>query len=409
MRWSLPLMPTLSEGISTKRPWWRDVSGTAIGAGFLAVLISYSGPLLIYLQAANAMAVPPAVFTSWVFAISMGAGLSCIFLSLWLRAPVALAWSIPGTVLLISIGTQLTLGEIVGAYLLVALALILLGLSGLFERLVQFLPPSVTDGMMAGILFGFGLNAARSLAADPVIFTVLVVAFVLLTVLLPRYAIICLVGIAIALSATVFDAPIGDVGLAFASPMLVQPVFSMAAVLGLAVPLFITTLSGQFLPGMAVLRTYGFEAKSRGVLVSAGIASAGAAFYGGVTVASAAITSAFFASEACNPDRSRRYIAGVAAGVFFCLGGIFAGTLVDLLILIPTAMISILAGLALLGAIQKSLSDMMSADNVQVGLLTFLVTTSGVTLGGIGSAFWGVVVGLAAWYLTRIATRFKPS
>ena len=99
----------------------------------------------------------------------------------------------------------------------------------------------------------------------------------------------------------------------------------------------------------------------------------------------------------------------VAAGVFFCLGGIFAGTLVDLLVLIPTAMISILAGLALLGAIQKSLSDMMSADNVQVGLLTFLVTTSGVTLGGIGSAFWGVVVGLAAWYLTRIATRFKPS
>ena len=373
------------------------------------MLISYSGPLLIYLQASEAMGVPHYVFSSWVFAISMGAGLSCIFLSLWLRAPVALAWSIPGTVLLISIGTQLSLGEIVGAYLLVALALILLGLSGFFERLIQFLPPSVTNGMMAGILFGFGLNAARSLADDPVIFTVLVAAFVLLTVLLPRYAIICLVGIAITLTATVFDAPIGDVGLAFASPKLVHPEFSMAALLSLAVPLLITTLSGQFLPGMAVLRAYGFKAKARGVLVSAGIASVGAAFYGGVTVASAAITSAFFASEACNPDPSRRYIAGVAAGVFFCLGGIFAGTLVDLLVLLPTAMISILAGLALLGAIQKSLSDMMSAANVQVGLLTFLVTTSGVTLGGIGSAFWGVVVGLAAFYLTWIANRFERS
>lgn len=355
------------------------------------------------------MGVSHAAFTSWVFAISVGAGVSCIVLSLLLRMPIAVAWSIPGTVLLISIGTSMSVGETVGAFLMVGAALILLGLSGLFEHLITVLPPSVTNGMMAGILFGFGLKAALGLAENPGIFAVLVASFVLFSVIVPRFAIIFLVGIAIILTTTVFDAPVGALRLSFASPELVEPAFSMAAMLGLAVPLFITTLSGQFLPGVAVLRTYGFEVGPRPILVCAGIASMGAAMLGGITVALAAITSAFCASEQSNPDPHRRYIAGVAAGIFFCLGGIFAGTLVDLLILLPAAMISILAGLALLGAIQKSLSEMMAAENVQVGILTFLVTTSGVTLGGIGSAFWGVVVGLAAWYLTRIANKFEPS
>lgn len=325
------------------------------------------------------------------------------------RMPIAVAWSIPGTVLLISIGTSLSMGQAVGAFLLVGAALVFLGLSGLFDRLVRVLPPSVTNGMMAGILFGFGLKAALGLAKDPAIFTALVASFVLFSVIVPRYAIICLVGVAILLTATVFDAPINELRLSLASPELVQPEFSMAAMLGLAVPLFITTLSGQFLPGMAVLQTYGFDVAPRPILVCAGIASMLAALFGGITVALAAITSAFCASGDSNSDASRRYIAGLAAGVFFCLGGIFAGTLVDLLVLLPTAMISILAGLALLGAIQKSLSDMMAAANVQVGLLTFLVTTSGVTLGGIGSAFWGVVVGLAAFNLTQLANRFERS
>ena len=133
-----------------------DISGSAIGAGFLAVLVSYAGPLLIYLSAAEAMGISKDGFVSWVFAISVAAGLSSIGLSLWF--PVAMAWSAPGTVLLISLGTSLSPAEMVGAYMAVAVVLLLIGISGVFERLVKVLPPSVTNGMMAGILFGFGLK-----------------------------------------------------------------------------------------------------------------------------------------------------------------------------------------------------------------------------------------------------------
>ncbi|SHL82837.1 benzoate membrane transport protein [Roseovarius marisflavi] len=395
----------MSEVTEVRRVFWRDISATAAVAGFLAVLVSYAGPLLIYLQAAQAMDMPTAVFSSWVFAISIAAGLSSITLSAWFRAPIAMAWSAPGTVLLISIGTSLPLGEVVGAYLLVATTLLLLGLSGWFERLIGFLPPAVTNGMMAGILFGFGLKAARSLATDPFIFATLLTAFVVLSVIIPRYALLCLVGLSMILTATVYDTPIGHVDLSLAAPGTVLPEFSMAAILGLALPLFITTLSGQFLPGMAILRSHGYATSARPILIVAGAASLVGAFFGGVTTALASITAAFCAGPECHENPSRRYIAGVACGVFFCLGGIFSGAIVNVLILLPSAMISILAGLALLGAIQKSLSDLMMSNDTQVGLLTFLVTTSGVTLGGIGSAFWGVVVGLTSMQVIRFIRR----
>lgn len=380
---------------------WQDVSTTAVGAGFLAVLVSYSGPLLVYLSAAEAMGISTTMFISWVFAISIGAGLSSIFLSLWLRVPISMAWSAPGTVLLISIGTSMSIAEIIGSYLVVALSLIIIGLSGVFEKLVRLLPPAVTNGMMAGILFGFGLRAAQGFATDPVIVGTLIAAFVVLTVLVPRYAILCLLGIAVTLTALFYDAPIGDVGLTVATPILWLPELSVTAIATLALPLLITTLSGQYLPGVAILRANGFGVSAKPILVVGGIASAGAAFFGGISIALASITAAFCASPDSHETPDRRYIAGLASGCLYCLGGLFAGTIVNFLILLPTAVIALLAGLALLPAIQKFITDMLSGDDVQEGLLTFLFTTSGMTMFGVGSAFWGVLIGLSAAFILR--------
>lgn len=386
---------------------WRDASITAIGAGFLAVMVSYAGPLLVYLSAAETMGVSTQVVISWVFAISVGAGLSSIILSLWLRIPIAMAWSAPGTVLLISIGTQLTLPEIVAAYLLVASGLVLIGVSGLFETLLKTLPSAVTNGMMAGILFGFGLRAAQGFASDPVIVALLIAAFVVLTALVPRSAILWLLGFAVVLSAVIYDAPLGDLGLAIAVPVLQMPQFSAPAMASLALPLLITTLSGQYLPGVAILRANGFAVSARPILVVGGIASAAAAFFGGISIALASITAAFCASPDSHENADRRYVAGVACGVFFCLGGIFAGTIIAFLILLPSAVIALLAGLALLPAIQKFMSEMLGGTDVQAGLLTFLFTTSGITMFGIGSAFWGVIVGLVSAFVLRSLRRWR--
>ena len=395
----------MSDVTHSARPGLGDLSGSAIGAGFLAVLVSYAGPLLIYLSAAEAMGVSKNSFSSWVFAISLAAGISSIGLSLWYRMPLAMAWSAPGSVLLLGLGQSMSLAEMVGAYLVVAATLLFIGITGVFEQLVRFLPASVTNGMMAGILFGFGLNAAGGLATDPAAVAVLVLVFALGTTLLPRYAMLILLITAILVSAIFYDASISRLEATFASPEFVAPQFSTQAVLSLALPLLITTLSGQYLPGMAILRANGYRISANPILIAGAMVSVIAALMGGITTALASITAAFCAGPDSHPDPSRRYVAGVSCGVFFCLGGLFSGSIIDLLIILPSALIALLAGLALLQPIMKFTLETLNSDDPQAGILTFMFTASGASLFGIGAAFWGVIVGIVVHFLTKAARR----
>ncbi|QEW23639.1 Inner membrane protein YdcO (plasmid) [Marinibacterium anthonyi] len=379
----------------------KDISGSAIGAGFLAVVVSYAGPLLIYLSAADSNAISTETFSSWIFAISIAAGISSIVLSLCYRAPVAMAWSAPGTVLLISLGTSLSISEVVGAYIIVALVLVVIGVSGVFERLVRFLPPSVTNGMMAGILFGFCMKAASGLSTDPVTVVLLIAIFGVCTVVLPGHAMLLLLGAAIVISAFFHGASLGSVGFELASPEITAPDFSAEAMLGLTLPLLITTLSGQYLPGIAILRSHGYTISANPILVIGGIASVGAALFGGITTALASITAAFCAGPDSHEEPGRRYVSGVVCGVFFCVGGVLAVSIVDILILMPSSLITLLAGLALLQPTLKFTAAMLASDNAQAGLMTFMFTASGVTLFGIGAAFWGIVVGVSFHFLTK--------
>ena len=388
-------------------PVLGDASGSAISAGFLAVIVSYAGPLLVYLQAADAMRVSPDQVSSWVFAISIAAGLSSIWLSVWLRVPIAMAWSAPGTVLLIALGQDISTTEMVGAYVMVALVLFLIGISGIFEWLVRLLPQSVTNGMTAGILFGFGLSAARGLASDPVVISVLLLAFVICSALVPRYTMLLLLSVALLLSSFAYEANIASVSLQFAQPMLLLPELSVLSMLSLALPLLITTLSGQYLPGMAILRANGYQTSANPILVVGAVSSVGAAMFGGITTALASITGAFCAGRDAHPDPARRYVAGVACGVFFCLGGLFSGSIIQTLISLPSSVIALLAGLALLQPILKFIEGMMASSDRQAGLLSFLFTASGVTLFGMSAAFWGVVVGCAAHFLTLGISRWR--
>lgn len=395
---------TISTPTEPDEGHWAGV----ISAGFLVVLVSYAGPLLIYLQAANAMGASAAEFSSWVFAISVGAGIASIVLSVWTRVPVATAWSAPGTVLLISLGTGLPFAEVVGAFLVTAVVILVLGATGLFDRFVALIPRAVADGMMAGILFGFGLQAMEGIAEAPFIVGGLLVAYFALMASVPRYTLLILLAIGLALSWQVYGVSPEAIGIGFAEPRFTAPAFSIEAVLSLALPLVLTTLTGQFLPGITILRANGYSVSARPLIVVSSIASIFAAFFGGITIALAAITLALCAGPEAHPDPRRRWLAGVAAGVFFCLGGIFSGSLAGLLTLLPVEIIAMLAGLALLNAILRGMTDMLaSTEDAQAGLVTFIVTTTGVSIAGVSSAFWGVVVGIGAVAVSRAVRRLR--
>lgn len=397
----------LAERLAPKRPLSiKDASWSAAAAGLLVVLVSYSGPLLIYHQAAMAMGVSADTFSSWVMAISVAAGLSGAGLSLWLRAPIIGAWSAPGTALLLALGARMPLAEVAGAYILCALALLAIALSGMFDRLVRLIPEGVASGMMAGILLRFGIDAFGTLESAPLLCALALAAFAALRLWAPRFAGIAMLPIGIALSAGLQGLDLSGIGLALAQPAVVAPVFTLDGALSLAAPLLIVTLTGQYLPGMAILRASGYRLRAGPIMAVISVASLCAAAFGGVTTALSAITAALCTGSDAHPDPARRYVAGVATGAVYLIGGIFAGTVVTLLGALPSELVAILAGFALIGAIGASLRGMIAAPGgMDAGMVTFLVTASGVTVQGVGAAFWGVLFGVAVHRLALIARR----
>lgn len=381
-----------------------DLSVPAVAAGFLAVLVSYAGPLLIFRQAADAAGVSAEAFSSWVMAISLAAGVTGIGLSLWFRAPIVTAWSAPGTALLVTLAPTMPMGEVVGAYLLAALALVVLGASGLIDRVMRLIPPPVAGGMMAGILCQFGFGAMQAAETVPVIFGVMLLVWLGFGATAPRFAALALlaVGLALAWGTGMIRQP--EAVTAFPVPTLTMPVFTLEAAIGFAAPLAVVTLAGQFIPGLAVLRGFGYGVPARPVVTVISLASLPSAFFGGVPSALASITAALCAGPDGHPDPDRRYMAGVFNGVFYLLGGVFAVAVVTLIAALPGEIIRILAGLALVGAIGASLRTATIGDAPPVaGVLAFLVTASGATPLGVSGAFWGLVAGCLAVLVHRLA------
>jgi len=366
-------------------------------AGFLAVLVSYSGPLVIFFQAAQSAGVSTDVMTSWVWAISLGAAISGIVLSVWLKVPVVTAWSAPGTALLVTLFPGLSLGEAVGAYMTAAALLFVIGVSGSFDRLIAYIPRGIAAGMMAGILFQFGVGAFQAVGSMPALALGMFISHIVFRRLIPRYAIVLVLLVGVAISVGPGGFSIGGFELEIARPMFFMPEFSWTSTLSLALPLALVSLTGQFLPGMAILRVSGYATQARPILAVTSLASLGTAVFGGITVVLAAITAALCTGPDAHEDPRRRYVAGVANGAFYLVGALFAGSIVHLFTSLPTQFVAILAGLALLGAIGANLIETVQAESHrEAALITFVATASGMTFLGLASAFWGVVLGALA-------------
>ncbi|MGQ1456773.1 benzoate/H(+) symporter BenE [Acinetobacter baumannii] len=378
----------------------NDWSISATVAGFLAVLISYSGPLIIFFQAAQRAHVSTDMMVSWIWGISIGAAVSGIYLSIKYKTPVITAWSAPGTALLVTLFPNISLNEAVAAYITSAIVIFLIGITGYFDKLLKWIPQDVAAGMMAGILFQFGISLFTASDSMPLIVFSMLIVFLIAKRLMPRYTMIWVLAAGVLLSLILGKMNPVDVSFNLAIPQWISPEWTWNSTLNLAVPLILVSLTGQFLPGMAIMKLSGYDTPAKPIITVTSIASLAVACVGGITIVLASITAALCMGKDAHELKEKRYIAGIANGIFYILGGLFAGSIVMLFSLLPKELVAALAGLALLGAIATNISVAMKNDNQRdAALITFLATASGMHFLGLSSVFWGICIGVIAHFI----------
>lgn len=385
--------------------FFRDLSVSAVAAGFVTVLVGFASSAVIVFQAAGAVGASTAQAGSWMLALGVGMGLTCALLSLRYRVPVVTAWSTPGAALLVTSAAGLSIQEATGAFLLSALLITLCGFSGWFERVMDRLPLAIAAGMLAGVLLRFGLALFTAMSTRLALSLGMLAAYLLARRLTPRYAVIAalLVGGSIALAQGLLH--VDAVRLSLARPVWVTPRFTPGAIIGVAIPLFAVTMASQNVPGVAVIRASGYRVPISPLIGWTGLANLALAPIGGFALNLAAITAAICMGPEAHEDPKRRYVAAVAAGVFYFVIGLFGSTVVSVFTAFPPELVAGIAGLALLATIGGALASAVREENQrEAALVTFLTTASGVTLAGIGSAFWGLVLGVVTLLITREAT-----
>ena len=375
----------------------KDFSFGALTAGFVAVLVGYTSSAVIVFEAARAAGATPAQTASWMWALGIGMGLTTIVLSLCYRMPVLTAWSTPGAALLITGVGGLPMAEIIGAFVLTGLAIVVIGLSRAFDRLMKRLPTALAAAMLAGVLLRFGLDAFGAMKSQFALVFAMFASYLVGRRVWPRFAVpvALAVGASIAGTLGLFGALEWPTGLT--RPEFVAPELSWAAAIGVALPLLIVTMASQNVPGVATLHAHGYTPPVSPIITTTGVATTLLAPFGGYAFNLAAITAAICMGQDAHPDPARRYTAAVSAGVLYVLIGLFGGAVAGLFAAFPRELVLAIAGLALLGTIGNGLAAALKEEATRdAAVITFVATASGVTLFSIGSAFWGLVAGLLA-------------
>jgi len=390
--------------MSTLNPL-RDLSLSAAVAGFVAVLVGFTSSVAIVFAAAQALGANTAETASWIWALGLGMGLTSLGLSLHYRLPVLTAWSTPGAAL-IAASHGLSLPEATGAFAACAALITVAGYSGLFERVMGRIPMAIAAALLAGVLARFALDAVLATRSAPLLVIVMTLAFLAGRRWWPRYAVpgVLLAGIVVALAQG--QVHLDGVAFEWTRPVFTMPVFSVGALVGIGLPLFVVTMASQNLPGVAAQRASGYQTPVSPVIGATGLASLVFAPFGGYAFNLAAITAAICMGREAHEDPARRYSAAAMAGVFYIVLGLSGGAVAGLLNAFPRELVAAVAGLALLGTIAGGLASALKDEHHRdAALLTFVVTLSGLTIAGIGSAFWGVVAGgvaLASQRRTRL-------
>lgn len=387
--------------------WLRESRFSLILTGFLVVLVGFASSVALVIQAAQSAGATSTQTAGWIAALCLGSALSGIALSARYRMPVITAWSTPGAALLITALTDFSLPEAIGAFVLCGALLLLSELTGIFARLMEKIPPAVSAAMLAGILLRFGLGVFAeplALAGLPLLMFLLWLA---MRHIATRYAVLAaLLGglLWIWMQDALLPAAPGNI---WTWPEAVWPDFSLAAMIGVALPLYVVTMTSQNLPGITVMRAAGFPPPTSAALCVTGLATLVLAPFGAFAVNLAAITAAMAMGEDVHPDRHKRYIAGIWTGIFYALTAMFAAAVVAWFGRLPPVFVLTLAGLALIPVISASLHLALDdGESREAATLSFLVAASGLSLWGVGAAFWAIVVGVSVHAL-RGKTQFS--
>lgn len=377
--------------------WIKDTTPSVMAAGFITVLVGFTSSVALIFQAAQSLGLGDNVISSWIWALGLGMGLTTAGLSWWYKTPMIIAWSTPGAALLISALAGYRVEQAIGAFIASSLLIILFGITGWFEKFMNKIPQSIGAAMLAGILVNFGIKVFTSMQVNLVLPLTLLLAYLFFKHFIPKYTIILILILGIIITFAQGQLDLSTVKVTFAQPVFTVPEFSLTALVSVALPLFVVTMTSQNIPGVTVLKTFDYPAPvSPSLTVTGGVGLLLAPF-GCYALNLAAITAAICMTEDVHKDKSKRYIAGIWAGIFYCIVGIFGATVVAVFAAFPQIFVATLAGIALFGTIGNGLYLALSDNKArEPALISFLATASDITLWGIGSAFWGIVLGLIA-------------
>ena len=383
-----------------------SVTWSAAMSGLLIVLISSTGPVAILLAAARAGHFSDRQTASWLFACWAGSGIFGLYLSLRLRIPVIGAWSTPSVALLVTGLANHKLSDAVGAYFIASVLIFLIGVTGILHRILSIVPRPVIMGMLGGVLFDFGVNIFRTLPKEPLIVISMVIGYFIARRFGWRAPVITSAAIGLIIALITHKAHSTHWNVALARPVWIVPTFSVSALITLALPLVLLTVTTQFAPGLAVLSSAGYEPPTNKSLVVAGIISFLGAGSLGSGVNSAAITAAIGSGEEAEPDKTKRYTAGVVCGAAYLAVGIMGATMLGLFGALPGAMLAALAGLGLLPAIASSTHDALQDPQYrEAALITFLVTISNIHPLRLGAPFWGLIAGFVVHHVVEFPAK----
>lgn len=388
--------------------FFKDISLSAFTAGFVAVLVGFTSSVAIVFQAAQAFRATPEQLTSWMWALGLGMGLCSLIPSLWLRKPVMIAWSTPGAAVLATAGLAggFSMNEAVGAFMVCAVLITLFGVTGWFERAMNRIPVAIASALLAGVLARFGLQAFTAAQTALPLVLLMLLSYLLMKRLSPRYAVPATLLFAIIYVAINGLFTSARVVFELAKPVFVAPVFTWNAMVSLALPLFIVTMASQNLPGVAAIKAAGYDMPLSKIISMTGLATLVLAPFGAFALNLSAITAAICMGREAHPDPAKRYTAAVSCGAIYIVIGLLGGAFIGVLMSFPKELIAAIAGLALLGTIGSGLAVAVHDESHrEAAIITFLVTLSGVVIAGVGSAFWGVVAGAVAFFVQQYGKR----
>ncbi|OBP79078.1 benzoate/H(+) symporter BenE family transporter [Mesorhizobium japonicum] len=373
-------------------------------SAFVAAIVGFGGTLAIVIAAAHAVGATQIQTASWVTAICLAMAIESLWLSWRTKMPVITAWSTPGLALMAA-SSGFSIGEAVAAFIVTAILLIATGLFRPLTQLISRIPPSVASGMLAGIVVTFALNAVKTVPVDPWLILPLIAAFFLIRVFHPALSVLAVLvggGLAAFLTGRVGGLPTPELS----TLTLIAPDFTAKAMIGLALPLYLVTMASQNLSGLAVLRAAGYHPEPGPLIGVTGLFSLLSAPFGGSTTNLAAISAAICTGPDVHPDPAERWKTGPFYALAYIIFAIFGASLVAIFAVLPQSLIVLVAGLALMASLANALAIALKDEGDRMAaIVTFVVTASGLTLFGVGAAFWGLIAGLVVLFLDRLKKR----